>query len=92
MQRTEEEYIRSVATYDENLDHEDGCGVCYYRKCMADAAKQILATGNFEDAMGRQATLVKELWEQGKYYKFYLEEKAAGRNPKEAFDEKGWEM
>lgn len=95
--RSMREILESMSTIDdypcyEGEDHDDSCGLCFYRRCMADGCRQVLASGDVgQDALVRADEIRKRLWEESKFYKLWKEEQAAGRDPLAAFAERGWE-
>jgi len=90
-ERTPEEFIESVSQFDDHNEHEDNCGICFHKYAMAQAARNILESGNFENALERWDIEAKRIWQEGKYFKLWQAEKAAGRDPQKAFEERGWE-
>jgi hypothetical protein len=88
---SDQELLESLSTYDEMLDHKDNCGMCFHMQCMAQAARDIIATGDISDAISRWDKQTKTLWEEGKYFKLWKEEQAASRDPHKAFADRGWE-
>lgn len=88
---SDKQFIENMTRQDELLDHEDNCGLCFHQQCMANAAREIVESGNLKDVIKRWDVLAKKLWQEGKYYQLYLEEQKAGREPNKAFEEKGWE-
>ena len=86
-----------VEQINEMIDHEDNCGHCSRMKVDADVAKEILASYPkdadipMEEATGKWCDLATKKWQEGKYFKLWQEEKAAGRDPHQAFKDRGWE-
>jgi len=89
-ERSVEDLLKSLSNCDDMIDHDDGCGHCYRLWCMAEAARRLVAEGKYD--LDAYTALDRQLWEDGKYYKLYQEEKTAGRDPQKAFDERQWEM
>jgi hypothetical protein len=89
--RTNKEFLESLATYDKDLEHDDKCGVCFHMECMAKAAREILASKKMRNAIARWDVAAKKLWQEGKYYKLWKKEAAAGRDPHMAFKRRRWE-
>lgn len=87
-----EQLIRTFSKSADHIEHQRNCGLCHHQKCMAKAAFEIIESGDFSNAIERWTELTKKLWEKSKYFKLYQKELAAGRNPADAFQEKGWEM
>ena len=91
--KTDQEVLRSMATYDELIDHDiEECGMCYHQWVMAQTARDMIAAGELgENCLQEWTEKSKKRWEEGKYFKLWQEETAAGRDPHVAFAEKGWE-
>jgi hypothetical protein len=66
--------------------------MCYHRKVMAEVAREINASGDFEGAIHRLSQEAEFRWRESKYVKLYNDELAAGRDPHKAFEERNWEM
>lgn len=96
-ERTGRDFLESMSQCDELLDHEDGCGLCHHRVLDAEAAKEILASYPadvdipLKEVVGKWCDLSTKKWQDSKYFKLWQEEKAAGRDPHKAFEERGWE-
>lgn len=89
---TDEEFIRSMAESDSLIDHDpEQCGICGHQFIMATVAREMLASGDFANAVHRWADEAQKRWRASKYVKLWEDEKAAGRDPKAAFAERGWE-
>lgn len=86
------EFLESVSRSDSLVDHPDNCGCCAMNIIMAQTARDMLANGEIEDGIRKWSDESRRRWEESKYYKLYQEEKAAGRDPHKAFEERGWEM
>jgi hypothetical protein len=95
---SDREFLESVSHSDELMDHPDcmteagTCGFCMTLWCGAEAARKLLADGDVLNGIDKWTELRQKMWHDSKYYKFYQEEKAAGRNPEKSFEERGWEM
>ena len=89
---SDREFLETMARCDRMLDHEDKCGQCAMQEINAQTARDLLAEGDVLDGMAKWAVESRRRWEQSKYYKLYVQEKAAGRDPKKAFTKRGWEM
>jgi hypothetical protein len=94
---TNMEFLKNMTNSDKFLDHNvEECGQCYYNKLCADVAKDMmLAIEKGEkdadkDIVKRWAAEIRKRWEESKYFKLYVDELKAKRDPRKAFDEKGW--
>lgn len=86
------EFLQSMATADELIDHDvEVCGMCYHRHVMAEVARELIAAGQFADATQLWAEEERRRWEESKFFKLWQAETAAGRDPHQAFAERGWE-
>ncbi len=56
----------------------------------AQVAREMLAAGEYEDVVHKWAVESRRRWEQTKFFKLWQEERAAGRDPHQAFEERGW--
>jgi hypothetical protein len=86
----DQEFLQHMSVADKLIDHQDGCGHCAHQVIMAQVARELLERG--DGTIEEWSIEAKKRWQEGKYFKLYQEEIAAGRNPEEAFNEKGWEM
>ena len=89
---SDREFLESMARCDRLIDHEDNCGQCAMQVIHAETARDLLAEGEILDGIAKWAAESRRRWEESKYFKLYQKEKAAGRNPKKAFEKRGWEM
>lgn len=90
--KNDREFLERMTMMDDMVDHWDNCGHCATQIAMAAAARELLEKNDVFDGMEKWTELWKEKWQATKYYKLYQQEKEAGRNPQDAFDERGWEM
>jgi hypothetical protein len=88
--RSDKEVLESLAQSDEGVEHHDDCGHCGMLIFMAQTARDLLAEKKYSLAFWNEEA--RRRWQDSKYFKLYQEEKAAGRDPNEAFNERGWEM
>ena len=89
---SEREFLESMARSDRLVDHEDNCGLCATQIINAETARDLLAEGDILDGIAKWSAESRRRWEQSKYFNLYQREKAAGRDPKKAFEKRGWEM
>jgi len=57
----------------------------------AELARDMLEAGEYEDIVSKWAEESERRWRRSKFFKLWQEEEAAGRDPKKAFEERGWE-
>lgn len=88
---TDKQFLESMSQSDSLVDHEDGCGMCEHQRIMAQVAREMLAAGNTEDAISKWSDETHRRWNDTKYVKLWQEAVAAGRDPHEVFEERGWE-
>src|SRR5208283_3867277 len=89
---SDREFLESMARCDRLVDHEDNCGHCGMQIINAQTARDLLAEGDILDGIAKWSAESRRRWEETKYFKLYQAEKAAGRDPHKAFEERGWEM
>lgn len=96
---SDEEFIVSMSKSDDLADHPDAwtetgtCGHCGMMICWAETARDMLKAGDTgPGAIGRWSDESRKRWEAGKYFQLYQTEKAAGRDPHKAFEDRKWEM
>ena len=51
----------------------------------------MIEVGEYEDVVSKWAAETQRRWEASKFFKLWQEEKEAGRDPRKAFEERGWE-
>jgi len=89
---SDREFLESMAHADDLVDHEDNCGHCGMQIVQAQTARDLLAEGEILDGIAKWVAEHRRRWQETKYFKLYQTEKAAGRDPKKAFEKCGWEM
>lgn len=87
---TDHEFLKSMSSMDEYVDHEDNCGQCCHQQIMAQVARELLASDD-SDLVKKWSEITKERWEETKYFKLWQEETLANRDPNLAFSARGWE-
>lgn len=90
---SDKEFLETVAKSDSDLDHSiEKCGLCFFRYLQAEVARELLERGDpSDDVLALHHKSVKKRWQESKYVTLWNTEKAAGRDPREAFKELGWE-
>ncbi len=85
-------FLERMARSDELADHDgETCGHCYHLILGAEVAREMIEAGEYEDVVGRWAEETRRRWEDSKFFKLWQEEQAAGRDPHQAFQDRGWE-
>ena len=86
------EFLQNMVRSDAcGVDHDiEACGPCHHRWLGAQVARDHLATGAEGDAIRCWTDEHQRRWEESKFYRLYLEEQAAGRDPRAAFEARGW--
>ena len=89
---SDKDFLEKMARSDADVDHDgETCGMCAKIILGAQIAREMLDAGEYEDIVNKWADESERRWRQGKFYKLWQEETAAGRDPKKAFEERGWE-
>ena len=89
---SDQDFLERMARSDELADHDGTtCGQCHYQIVGAEVAREMLEAGEYEDVVGKWAAEHRRRWEKSKFVKLWEKEKRAGRDPRQAFKERGWE-
>jgi hypothetical protein len=89
---SDQDFLERMARSDELADHDgETCGMCHNMILGAEVAREMLEAGEYEDVASKWATEARRRWEESKFYKLWQEETKAGRDPRKAFEERGWE-
>lgn len=91
------EFLQNMTHTDRILEHDiEECGICYYNRLCANVARDMISAiekgekDADKDIVKRWETELHKRWEESKYFKLYEEERKAKRDPKKAFEERGW--
>jgi hypothetical protein len=85
-------FLERMARTDKLLDHDpEVCGMCCQRSIGAQVAREMLEAGEYEDIAAKWADEMERRWRKTKFYKLWQKEQKAGRDPRKAFEERGWE-
>jgi hypothetical protein len=88
----DQEFLERMARSDEAVDHDgETCGMCHNIILGAQVAREMLAAGEYEDVVGKWAAESRRRWEASKFVQLWQAEQKAGRDPMQAFRERGWE-
>ena len=90
---SDQEFLERMARSDSTVDHDgETCGMCCNIILGAQVAREMLEAGEYEDVVSKWAEEARRRWEETKFFKLWQEETEAGRNPRKAFEERGWEQ
>ena len=89
---SDQDFLERMARSDELVDHDGTtCGQCHYTILGAAVAREMIEAGEYEDVVSKWAAEHKRRWEKSKFFKLWEKEKKAGRDPRKAFKDRGWE-
>src|ERR1700730_2146094 len=89
---SDQDFLERMARSDELVDHDgETCGMCHNMILGAQVAREMIEAGEYEDVVSKWATETELRWENSKFFKLWQEEKKAGRDPHQAFKDRGWE-
>jgi hypothetical protein len=89
---SDQDFLEKMARSDELVDHDGtACGQCHYNILSAEVARELIEAGEYEEVVGKWAAETRRRWEKSKFFKLWEKEKKAGRDPRKAFKERGWE-
>jgi hypothetical protein len=89
---SDEDFLERMARSADLVDHDgETCGVCHNMILGAQVAREMIEAGEYEDVVGKWAAEHKRRWEKSKFFKLWEKEKKAGRDPRKAFKDRGWE-
>jgi hypothetical protein len=90
---TNRELLQAQADGCSSLDHDpDVCGTCAYRQLFGIVAAEMLREIEIgEPDFAEWAARIDARWKDSKFVKLWTEESSAGRDPRAAFEKRGWE-
>jgi hypothetical protein len=89
---SDQAFLETMARNDELVDHDgEMCGQCHNMIVGAQVAREMIEAGEYEDVVSRWAAESRRRWEESKFFKLWQDEKTAGRDPRKAFEARGWE-
>ncbi len=89
---SDSDFLERMARSDELADHDgETCGMCHNMILGAEVAREMIEAGEYEDVVSKWAAETRRRWETSKFFKLWEKEKKAGRDPRKAFMERGWE-
>lgn len=65
--------------------------MCHNIILGAQVAREMIEAGEYEDVVKKWANEARKRWQNSKFFKLWQEELNAGRDPYQAFKERGWE-
>src|SRR5262249_32956950 len=90
--RSDQDFLKRMARSDELADHDGTtCGQCCYQILGAEVAREMIEAGEYEGVAARWAAEHRRRGENSKFFRLWEKEKKAGRDPRKAFEERGWE-
>ena len=88
----DQSFLERMARSDELADHDgETCGQCCNMILGAEVAREMIEAGEYEDVVSKWAAETQRRWQASKFFKLWQEETEAGRDPRKAFEERGWE-
>jgi hypothetical protein len=88
----DQDFLERMARSDAVVDHDgETCGMCHNIILGAQVAREMLAAGEYEDVVSKWADESRRRWEDSKFFKLWQAEQQAGRDPHQAFKDRGWE-
>lgn len=89
---SDKESLEHFTKLDKYLDHSiEECGRCFYNYTMAQVAKEMVEKGDTEEgSFKRWSEELHKRWEVSKFYKLWVDEGEAGRDPEIEFGKRGW--
>jgi hypothetical protein len=89
---SDQDFLERMAHSDDVVEHDgETCGHCYHALLGAQVAREMIEAGEYEDVVQKWAAETKRRWEKSKFFKLWVQEQKAGRDPRKTFKEKGWE-
>ena len=89
---SDQDFLARMARSDALVDHDgETCGMCYNILLGAQVAREMIEAGEYEDVVSKWAVEARRRWEESKFFKLWQEEQQAGRDPHQAFEDRGWE-
>jgi hypothetical protein len=90
---SDQDFLERMARSDGLVDHDgEACGMCHNIILGAEVAREMIAAGEYEDVVSKWAAEARRRWERSKFFELWQEERAAGRDPHQAFTDRGWEL
>ena len=88
----DQDFLARMVRSNDTVDHQgETCGICHQIILGAEIAREMIEAGVYEDVMQTWSAEAERRWMDSKFYKVWTEESKAGRDPRKAFEERGWE-
>jgi hypothetical protein len=89
---SDQDFLERMARSDDLVDHDgETCGMCHNIILGAEVAREMLEAGAYEDVVSKWAEETQRRWRNSEFFKLWQEEQKAGRDPHQAFKDRGWE-
>lgn len=89
---SDQDFLERMARSDDLVDHDgETCGKCHNLILGGQIAREMIEAGEYADVVSTWATEARRRWENSKFYQLWQEELKAGRDPHQAFKDRGWE-
>ena len=89
---SDQDFLERMARSDRLVDHDgETCGMCHNMILGAQVAREMIEAGEYENVVSKWAAEARRRWENSKFVKLWQEEVKAGRDPHQAFKDRGWE-
>lgn len=89
---SDQNFLERMARSDELLEHDgQTCGQCYHTRLGAQVAREMIEGGEYEDVVQKWAAETERRWKNSQFFQLWVEEQRAGRDPRKAFEKRGWE-
>lgn len=89
---SDQNFLERMARSDELSEHDgQTCGQCYHTRLGAQVAREMIEGGEYEDVVQKWTAETERRWKKSKFFQLWVQEERAGRDPRKAFEERGWE-
>ncbi len=89
---SDQEFLERMARSAEFvIEDRETCGIACKMLIEADVARELLDAGEYEDVRRKWSAESWRRWQDSKFFKLWQQEQQAGRNPHQAFQDRGWE-
>ncbi len=89
---SDQDFLERMARSDDFVDHDDEtCGMCHNIVLGAEVAREMIEAGEYEDVVSKWAEETQRRWRNSKFFRLWQEEQKSGRDPHQAFKDRGWE-
>jgi hypothetical protein len=88
----DQDFLGRMARSDELADHDgEMCGRCCHLILGAEVAREMIEAGEYEDVVSKWAAETQRRWQGSQFFTLWQDESEAGRDPRKAFEDRGWE-